>query len=63
MSFRVFLIAVLLVAGAASGVRAVDTTSMGHPVYGCSGDRPATVLVRVVRDGAMRVRLQLIPAY
>jgi hypothetical protein len=114
MSFRVFLISILLMAGAASGAPAADTTYMGHSVYGYSGYslggalyinafpsfaevsldgkpigvandlqaslvdarvglhaltvtapgyQPATVLVRVVRDWATRVRLQLIPAY
>lgn len=114
MSLRVLLIAILLVAGVASGATAADTTYMGHPVYGYSGYslggalyinafpsfaevsldgkpigvandlqaslvdarvglhaltvtapgyQPATVLVRVVRDWATRVRLQLIPAY
>ena len=114
MSLRVFLIAILLVAGATSGAPAADTTYMGHPVYGYSGYslggslyisafpsfaevsldgkplgiandlqaslvdarvglhaltvaapgyQPTTVLVRVVRDWATRVRLGLIPAY
>ena len=35
MSFRVFLIAILLVAGAASGVAGADSTYMG--LYGYSG--------------------------
>jgi len=114
MSFRVFLIAILLVAGAARSAAAVDSTSMGHSVYGYSGYslggalyinafpsfaevrldgkpigvandlqaslvdarvgvhaltvtapgyQPTTVVVRVVRDWATRVRLQLIPAF
>lgn len=37
MSFRVFLIAILLVAGAASGVAAADSTYMGLSGYGYSG--------------------------
>ena len=37
MSLRVSLIVILLVAGAASGALAADTTDMGHPVYGYSG--------------------------
>jgi len=114
MSFRMLLIAILIVAGAASGCATAPSTSMGHPVYGYSGYRaggalyinafpsfaevsldgkpigvandlqaslvdarvgvhaltvsapgyrPTTVLVRVVRDWATRVRLQLIPTY
>ncbi len=115
MSFRMFLIAILLVAGAVTGCATAPGTSMGgHPVYGYSGYssggalyvnafpsfaevsldgkpigvandlqaslvdaragvhaltvsapgyRPTTVLVRVVRDWATRVRLQLIPTY
>jgi hypothetical protein len=114
MSFRVFLIAVLLVAGAASGARAADTIYMGHPVYRDSGYslggtlyvdafpsfaevsldgkpigvandlqasqvdtrvgphaltvttpgyQPTTVIARVVRDWATRVRRELLPAH
>ena len=37
MSLRVFLISILLVAGAAGGAAAADSTYMGHPVYGYSG--------------------------
>lgn len=114
MSLRMFLLLIpLLVAGAASGAPAADSTYMGHSVYGYSGYslggtlyinafphfaevsldgkpiglandlqaslvdarvgvhaltvtapgyQPATVLVRVVRDWATRVRLQLVPA-
>jgi len=115
MSFRMFLIAILLVAGAVTACATAPGISMGgHPVYGYSGYssggalyvnafpsfaevsldgkpigvandlqaslvdtragvhaltvsapgyRPTTVLVRVVRDWATRVRLQLIPTY
>jgi len=38
MSFRMFLIAILLVAGAVTGCATAPGTSMGgHPVYGYSG--------------------------
>jgi len=50
MSFRMFLIAILLVAGAVTGCRTAPGTSMGgHPVYG---------LLRLQqRRGALRQRV------
>lgn len=114
MPLRMFVIAILLVAGAVSGCATAPSTSMGgQSVYGSGyssggalyinafpyfaevsldgkpigvandlqaslvdarvgvhavtvsapGYRPTTVLVRVVRDWATRVRLQLTPTY